>query len=318
MGIPGGFGSTLIGALVSAMLYGITNLQGRLKRNTYIYYMHYDDASTMKFLVAAIWVLDTLHFSFSVDSGEFICGYYGSIASVFLLRAEAHKPDVASIFVHKIHHLCRRQLRWWVTTPLMSPSDRTMADTISNSSDRFIYNTLGFSSHARVVSLTDKLLYTSVPAVSLTALAEVLITVSLCILLYERGSRSAVPRTKNLLNTLIIYVVNRCLLTLLVILAELAVDADDMVAWTMALTFAIPRLYANSLLASLNTREHLRSQSWGKSDLHMNAVHVSKLPKLLGDGGSSKDREGTHSDRREEKESFRSFGGGCSLELPVQ
>ncbi|KAI6006720.1 hypothetical protein F5J12DRAFT_832585, partial [Pisolithus orientalis] len=51
-------GSTLIGALVSAMLYGITNLQ------TYIYYMHYDDASTMKFLVAAIWVLDTLHFSF--------------------------------------------------------------------------------------------------------------------------------------------------------------------------------------------------------------------------------------------------------------
>ncbi|KAI6158133.1 hypothetical protein BKA82DRAFT_4067276 [Pisolithus tinctorius] len=59
MGIPGGFGSTLIGGLVSAMLYGITTLQ------TYVYFMYYsEDASTVKFLVAAIWALDTLHVSF--------------------------------------------------------------------------------------------------------------------------------------------------------------------------------------------------------------------------------------------------------------
>ncbi|KIO10707.1 hypothetical protein M404DRAFT_995184 [Pisolithus tinctorius Marx 270] len=55
------------------------------------------------------------------------------------------------------------------------------------------------------------------------ALAEVLITTSLCVLLYQSGSRSAVPRTKNLLNTLIIYAVNRCLLTLLVVVAEVTV-----------------------------------------------------------------------------------------------
>ncbi|KAI6127187.1 hypothetical protein F5141DRAFT_1086268 [Pisolithus sp. B1] len=59
MGVPGGFGSTLVGSLVSSILYGITTLQ------TYVYYMHNsEDASTTKFIVAAVWVLDTLHVLF--------------------------------------------------------------------------------------------------------------------------------------------------------------------------------------------------------------------------------------------------------------
>lgn len=58
MGIPDELGPILIGGLVSAALYGITTLQ------TYVYFMHYvEDASTKKFLVAAVWVLDTLHVS---------------------------------------------------------------------------------------------------------------------------------------------------------------------------------------------------------------------------------------------------------------
>ncbi|KAI6006509.1 hypothetical protein F5J12DRAFT_831184 [Pisolithus orientalis] len=56
MSIPGEFGVMLVGGLVSAMLYGITILQ------TYVYYMHYsEDSSIMKFIVAAIWILDTSH-----------------------------------------------------------------------------------------------------------------------------------------------------------------------------------------------------------------------------------------------------------------
>ncbi|KAI6095106.1 hypothetical protein EDD16DRAFT_1680974, partial [Pisolithus croceorrhizus] len=50
--------------------------------------------------------------------------------------------------------------------------------------------------------------------VATVALAEVLIMVSLCVLLHDSGSSSAFPRTNRLLNTLIIYAVNRCLLTL--------------------------------------------------------------------------------------------------------
>ncbi|KAI6122024.1 hypothetical protein F5141DRAFT_1094271 [Pisolithus sp. B1] len=59
MGIPDGFGSALIGGLISAVLYGIATLQ------TYAYYMHYsEDTLTVKFLVTGVWVLDTLRLSF--------------------------------------------------------------------------------------------------------------------------------------------------------------------------------------------------------------------------------------------------------------
>ncbi|KAI6135377.1 hypothetical protein EV401DRAFT_528533 [Pisolithus croceorrhizus] len=135
-----------------------------------------------------------------------------------------------------------------------------------------------------------EILYTSTPAVSAVVLAEVLITVSLCILLYDGGSRSAAPRTKRLLNTLIVYAVNRCLLTLLVTIAEVTVDGDQTAAWPMTLEFIVGKLYANSLLASLNTREYLRSQdSSVESDPRLNTICFADAPKLSGDIGTSRD-----------------------------
>ncbi|KAI6124194.1 hypothetical protein EDD16DRAFT_1563105 [Pisolithus croceorrhizus] len=60
MGIPGGFGCTLIAGLISAMLYGITTLQGPV-----YFMMHcFGDTAFVKFLVVATCILDTLHVSF--------------------------------------------------------------------------------------------------------------------------------------------------------------------------------------------------------------------------------------------------------------
>ncbi|KAI6156395.1 hypothetical protein EDD17DRAFT_1512467 [Pisolithus thermaeus] len=169
----------------------------------------------------------------------------------------------------------------------------TVAVTLMN-------DALTYAMQTRVIPLTDKWVqqlmnshsqfYTATPAVCTLLLSEVLNTGSLCVLLYDKSSRSAVPRTKRLLNTLIIYAINRCLLTLLVVIAEAAVDIDDIVAWTMATNFLTSGLYANSLLASLNTRQHLRSQGSSlQSDLGVNSVHFANPPKLSEDTGSSKD-----------------------------
>ncbi|KAI6101546.1 hypothetical protein EV401DRAFT_2026914 [Pisolithus croceorrhizus] len=50
MGIPGGFGSTLIGGLISAI--PVLHL---LVMQTYVYYMHYsDDASAIRVLVTVV------------------------------------------------------------------------------------------------------------------------------------------------------------------------------------------------------------------------------------------------------------------------
>ncbi|KIO12324.1 hypothetical protein M404DRAFT_19174 [Pisolithus tinctorius Marx 270] len=146
---------------------------------------------------------------------------------------------------------------------------------------RFTNN--GLSSASQVT------LHASIPCSATYVLAEVLITVSLCLLLYDNGSHSAFPRTKRLLNTLIIYAVNRCLLTLLVAIAELVATIENQNSWAMGMEFAMGKLYANSLLASLNTRQHLRSQdSHIDLELCSDAVRFANLSKLSDGVESSK------------------------------
>ncbi|KAI6121998.1 hypothetical protein F5141DRAFT_1094001 [Pisolithus sp. B1] len=143
-----------------------------------------------------------------------------------------------------------------------------MATAIVMYTRLFVKGTIGFASYTRF--------YTTTPAASSIALAEVLITVSLCTLL--RVSRSEIPRMKRLVNTLIIYAVNRCLLTL--------PGADNLFVWAASFDFIVGKLYANSFLASLNTRQHLRSRGSGpESALRVNAAHFASPPKLP--GGSS-------------------------------
>ncbi|KAI6098274.1 hypothetical protein EDD16DRAFT_569643 [Pisolithus croceorrhizus] len=257
-----------------------------------MYYMHYsEDDSITKLIVAAVWVLDTLHVALMCHVlYYYLITNYGVLMSleyvVWSFSASIMVDTIVitmvqSFFAHKIYHLCRRKVRWWVTAPtillLVAQVGFGMAITVTT----FVNDAVTYAEHIRF--------YTETPALSTQLLAEVLNTVSLCVLLYERGSRSAVPRTKRLLNTLIVYAVNRCVLALLVVIAEVIMDADNIVAWTMTLTWLSPKLYANSLLASLNTRQHLRSQVSGlDSDQRVNAVHFASPPKLSGDTGSSK------------------------------
>ncbi|KAI6158508.1 hypothetical protein EDD17DRAFT_1877293 [Pisolithus thermaeus] len=327
MGIPGGFGATLIAGMASAMyvlsclvpshfpsdihtlrqrLYGITTLQ------TYVYYMHYsEDTSVIKLTVAAIWLFDTLHVSFMCYTlYYYLITNYGDLLSLeyvvwsFPLSLTANLFVITMVqlfFAHKIYHLCRRKVRWMVTAPIvllvlahLGFGVVTVVMVYSGLSNHFTTILISVcrlvNSQASAVSRAR--FYSATPAVSAVVLAGILITTSLCVLLYDSGSRSAVPRTKRLLNTLIIYAVNRCLLTLLVTVAQLVVDVNDQSAWTIGLDFIVGKLYANSLLASLNTRQHVRSQgSRPESGVHVNAIHFANLPKLSEDERSSKDGE---------------------------
>ncbi|KAI6125958.1 hypothetical protein EV401DRAFT_1041100 [Pisolithus croceorrhizus] len=207
MGIPGGFGSILITGLISSMLYGITTLQ------TYLYYMHYsEDSSPMKLLVAAIWILDSLHVSFMcymlyyyliINYGvpaalDYIVWSYQVTVLMNLLVIFM----VQCFFAHKIHYrmpystfprdftnwlsVYSRKVRWFVTVPIMV----------------LVIAVLGFGLTAVIVTtihnktsmLTQTWYYGVTPSVGTVVLAEILITVSLCVLLYDNGSRSAVPR----------------------------------------------------------------------------------------------------------------------------
>ncbi|KAI6019665.1 hypothetical protein F5J12DRAFT_481376 [Pisolithus orientalis] len=120
MGIPGGFGTTFIGGLVSIMLYGITILQGRFTRN---------DAAIMKLIATAVWTLDTLHSLFVCDVlYYYLVTNYGVPTSLDYsvwslpasILANAFLVFVVQLFfTHKIYHLCRPNMKWLVTAPII-------------------------------------------------------------------------------------------------------------------------------------------------------------------------------------------------------
>ncbi|KAI6102633.1 hypothetical protein EDD16DRAFT_1645175, partial [Pisolithus croceorrhizus] len=89
--------------------------------------------------------------------------------------------------------------------------------------------------------VTQMTFYGVIPAVTVGALAEILITILLCILLYDRRSNSALSRTKRLLNTLIIYAVNRCLLILLIVIASLVMTLEGPDTWFQGFSFVAGR-----------------------------------------------------------------------------
>ncbi|KAI6169752.1 hypothetical protein EDD17DRAFT_1785182 [Pisolithus thermaeus] len=214
--------------------------------------MHYsEDSSPMKLLVAAIWILDSLHVSFMC----YMLYYY--------LIINYGVPAALDYIVWS-----------YQVTVLMN---------------LLVIFMVQWTIHNKTSMLTQTWYYGVTPSVGTVVLAEILITVSLCVLLYDNGSRSAVPRTKRLVNSLITYAANRCLLNLIIAVAELGVNADQQAAWTMGLNFIIGKLYANSFLASLNTRQYLRSRDSAlEADEFDNAVRLANLSKHLEDGRSSK------------------------------
>ncbi|KAI6104604.1 hypothetical protein EV401DRAFT_659341 [Pisolithus croceorrhizus] len=259
----------------------------------YLYFMHYsEDGLTTKVLVSAIWILDTLHLSFVCHIlYYYLITNYGVPTSlnyiVWSLPASVLVnvlvvSMVQCFFAHQIYHLCRSGVKWLVTGPIIL----------------FVLAQFGFGMETVILEFIDHnasvqtqiTFYDVTPAWATIVVAEVLITVSLCVLLYNRDSGSVLPRTKRLVNTLIIYAVNRCLLTSLVAIADLIIAIEVQDTWSIGLDFIIGKLYANSLLASLNSRGHLRSQDASTVlDLRIGTVHSATLPTLPGDVETSKD-----------------------------
>ncbi|KAI6158491.1 hypothetical protein EDD17DRAFT_996024 [Pisolithus thermaeus] len=261
--------------------------------HAYMYYMHYsEDAWAIRFLVTAVWILSTLHFSFMchflyyyliINYGvpmSFLYVVWSLPASILMHAFVA--TAVQCFFVHQIYHLCRPQVKWWVTAPMMLSVLAGTGVGVATAILKFLNTETSVS--------TQLSSHIGTPALVIYMLSEILIAVSLCTLLYDNDSRSTFPSTKRLLNTLIIYAVNRCLLILLITIAELATDIRQLESWTMALDFICQGLYSNTLLASLNTRQYLRAQtSYTVSDLRIRTVNFAKLSKLEGHVESSED-----------------------------
>ncbi|KAH9928776.1 hypothetical protein B0H21DRAFT_894774 [Amylocystis lapponica] len=132
------------------------------------------------------------------------------------------------------------------------------------------------------------------PFAVFAVLSDILIAGALCVLLFK--SRSEIKGTNTLVNRLMVYAVNRCLLTSVVALAETVMYATmPQTLWFLGIDFTIGKLYANSLLATLNTRHSLRGRGTESEtgEPEYNSMRFVGLSALERNGQSESASDGT-------------------------
>ncbi|KAI6104202.1 hypothetical protein F5141DRAFT_1065028 [Pisolithus sp. B1] len=269
-------------------------------RHTYMYFMHYsEDASTTKFLVSRYMITN-----YAIPTSLEYIVWQSLLVNLFVVAAVQWQVAVfcgltlitqmlpASSHIKYItntankHPVCRSQVGRLVTVPiiLFLLTHFAFGVDILITAYRLANNEFSYLPKIKVVLLIQELPFNLthysqfsalIPCATALVLVEVLITLSLCILLYDSGSHSAFPRfdPSFTFNCDLIQGF-RCRL---VVLAELVTVFDNQDAWAMGIDFNIGK-------SSLNTREYFRSQISGlKPDLAINAVHFGNLPKLSGD-----------------------------------
>ncbi|KZT02545.1 uncharacterized protein LAESUDRAFT_402461 [Laetiporus sulphureus 93-53] len=253
-------GATYIGTIFGAILFGVTNVQ------TYMYYKRSkNDPLLMKILVFCLWILDCLHQAFIthafytyavIDFSNvlaLLAPEWSVMAHVFV--ASTSDTLVRGLFCHRVYLLSDRN---WVITTAIAIS--TMV--VFGSSWAFAIKGLSLSDYFDLTSITW-FIYTSLIS---AVVADVLIASSLCILLSRR--RSAFARTNSVVRVLMIYSINTGALTSLCSIICLIIYATEPNATKftfIAIYFVLPKLFLNSLLASLNARQGLRERPPGHS-----------------------------------------------------
>ncbi|KAH8110100.1 hypothetical protein DFH11DRAFT_831774 [Phellopilus nigrolimitatus] len=252
--IGGTFGIAYIGAMIAMALYGVTSLQ------SYLYYMYYPkDDFSFKLLVATIWTLESLQVAFVCHAmySYLISNYANPLAleiGVWSLFASMLCNTVISAIVQifftvRVHILSSK--KWWITVILAITITAHLA---------FGFETVIDSLILKELSKFSSITYTAALPFAITAIfPDVIIAGLLCY--YLQGGKGGFRGTNALINQLIIYSINRCILTTLVVIVEVILfKALPGTFYYLAVDFCVGKLYANSLLATLNTRQSLRGK----------------------------------------------------------
>lgn len=298
------FGVLLIGAFTAMAVYGITTLQA------YFYYMSFPkDDIAIKLLVGSIWILDTLHVCFMCHALYYylIVGFgnpralvYGTWTLITSIGINVTTSFIAQcFFTERIFRLCSPRKRWWVTSVIGIAVLAHFAFGIETVAFLFIKK--------EFERFKDVTLIAVVPFGITAIISDIIVAATLCVLLGSK--RSAFEDTNSTINTFIIFAVNRCILTSTVAVAEtivFSVLANSF--YSVAIDFVIGKLYANSLLAVLNSRATVRSNSRKALDsmelstsFHASAIenHQTNILSQARTRESSRILQGTDKDSRD-------------------
>jgi len=246
------FGALLIGAMVAIALSGIVTLQ------TYVYFKMYpSDRRRLKNLVLVIWILDTFHTGFvCATMWDYLIRNYGDTQTIdhypWTLPITIICTAILTFMVHcffaqRIFTFSKRN--WWNTGPILVLAVCRLSFASVTTSEMLRLGSFAeFKRNFRWV-FTLGLAFSSA--------IDLVITVSMCY--YLRSSRSTSLSMNDVIDQLIIYTFENgaitCASTIISMICWLASPGNLVF---MGIHFVISKLYANSLLATLNTRENLR------------------------------------------------------------
>lgn len=286
------YGAATMGAMATLILYGITVLQ------TYFYFLQYPkDSPAFKLLVASLCLLDSLHIVLvcHVIYHYLVTNYFNPIAllsGVWSLYASVAANVVIAcavqiFFTMRIYHLSGPRTKHWLTTLVTIFVILHFCfgvDTV-----------VKFAVQPDLAAISQIGLKTVLPFSIFAVMSDILVAASLCALLWN--SRSELRSTNMIINRLMLWAVNRCLLTAAVAVAETIVFCvTPSQLWFISIDFVIGKLYCNSLLATLNSRDSIRTT--GQNNIHgidvdsKNVVQLSSFPATsIAPSGARSDNE---------------------------
>lgn len=249
-------GVALIGTLISAVLYGITITQ------TYLYFQRFpNDHVLIKLMVATLWVLDTLHLSLiSHSMFYYLIANYNNppslLSAVWSFNLEVSINGIIGFIVECF--FARRLLRlsggsWmgWVLTLLVCGLSLIHFGLGVYFTDR-LFNLKFFVKFPELTWITKV-------GLGSAAACDLIIATGLCWYLFK--SRTGYRKTDSLIVTLMVYTLNCGLLTgvcatMVIIMFSLFPES----LLFMAFFWVLGKLYCNSCVAMLNSRQSLRGR----------------------------------------------------------
>ncbi|KAM5544682.1 hypothetical protein V8D89_001580 [Ganoderma adspersum] len=248
--LPNTFGAWLICASVGCMLFGLTTHQ------TYRYFRLYpNDGSKLKLLVFALLILDTFHTVTNIH----LCYYYLVInylnpsalgSGVWSLRISITETALVMLishmfFLRRLFLLGERRILPVLFIGILMMSEFAFAIAVTVMT--FVLVSFeGFKTHMWMIW------------VMLANAVVIDLLVTSCLIFYLWRSRTGFQRTDSLLDVLMVYTINTGLSTSLLTLPAMicAIIMPGNLIWSAIYVIA-SKMYANSLLAVLNSRRSL-------------------------------------------------------------
>ncbi|KAF7317336.1 hypothetical protein HMN09_00469300 [Mycena chlorophos] len=281
--IPTTLGSLLVGGSVALLLSGIVIVQ------LIVFYKLYPNDTRLRMgMVALVGLLDIFHSIFIVGTlFSYFINHFGNRARVDHIEWSLAMTVVITAiqtaiahwyYAHKIWNSSKN--KWMTGSVVFLAFSRLLAASVSTS-EMIIH-----PSFANFTNRFPGWVFTT--GLSLSAITDVVITSLLCFYLQSMRRRTNSTLMARVVRTMTLYTLENGLITCIAATATL-------ICWLtmpgnlifMGLHFVIGKLYANSLLISLNTRKELREMRWvGPKDSNPN-IGTSMWPMVGGGAGSA-------------------------------